>query len=176
MDHLFEYSNLILAALVGGFIGYFFNEIKSKLDRQRKRDSETFEALESILNRNRMISYIHEKDMMGPHQNSIHGTMDEFHEFCSDPRNVFINRKLKKDQLQLERSVNEFNHYLALNSSPISSNGEISKVFSRHGMHLDMSQGFPSDEFKEMSRKLDGMVNEIWEYYTRLITHAKKVL
>ena len=114
---LSNYADVVYAVLVGSFIGYFFNEIKSKRERRRNNDKETLQALDDILNKDGLIICIRDRDMMGSHLSIIHGYMDTFHEFCNDPRNTFVDNKLKQYQKQLSELINNFNHYLASSGS-----------------------------------------------------------
>ena len=146
----------------------------NKLGRQRNNDKETLEALSNILNKDGMISYIRDRDMIGSHSTSIHGYMDEFHEFCHDPRNIFVDNKLKQYQKQLDELIDKFNHYLASRSVP--GNQGVSLLISSKGSYYDNLSGDPEGEYQEVSNELSQMADDIWETYSELISHAKETL
>jgi len=155
----------------GAFAGYLFGEVKSKLDRKRQYDKNTHTKMLEFLKSDGFIFYINKQDVMGGYLNYIHKAMDEFHEFCLNPENFYIDKKLRKLQLDLAEAVESFNHILAINSMP-TNNLDFSKPFqSRSHDHEDNRR-----EFEEQKATLSALQDLIFQKTTELIITAKKIL
>jgi len=176
MNWIFEILNSpilwgIVGIGLGAYLQHFFIIAKSKDERKRQFDKETHEKMLGFLKPDGFVFYIKQRDVMGGYLNHIHRTMDEFHEFCSNPQNFYLDKELRKLQLELDEAVESFNHILAINSIP-SKNADYSKPFQSQSNDYEGK----AKEFKEQQETISVLQDLIYQKAESLIIAAKKKL
>ncbi len=153
-------------------------------ERHREQDRAALERFKSILLENRFgvpnIQYIRDQDFGGVYRVDIHSVMDRFHQSCLDPQNFFLDKQLREIQVDLCRTMDEFNQLLAHHSVAIP-NPELAASWHRiaqaYRYELPNQYGHYTDEdYQKVSLQLNQMATRIWETYTKLITIAKHAL
>ena len=148
---------------------------KSKTEHLEQFDREIFNKLLKILEESDLIVFLRVHDLMGGYGNDILLTMDKFQYFCSEPKNIFIDKKLKIIQSQLHQSIIELKNYLGEHGTYSDTNPDRNFIMSSHGIRHDWREGFPENERKEISKALDERTDAIIAKYTKLIDAAKNM-
>jgi len=178
LKQIFNHPTIVfILSVISLYISYRFGERKSKNDRQIQHDEELVQKLSSIMKKNNFIAALDECGIAAgeSYLSYYHSILREYYDFCKDPNNVFISKKLEAHKKQLLKSTTELNRYLTEHNSISDSSSEWNVVISSQGLHADIMKGFPPNEDEQISKELDRMIESVLKDYANLIYASKKL-
>lgn len=156
-------------SLIVGILGVFIGREWEKRDRKATYDRETLKKLQELLPSETAIFLIRETDFGGAFSQEIFHDFNHFIDYCDEPGFLFLHRELEELRLDLLRKVEHFNDRLSIESFPLSTNVEFSRIKAPH-------EYSDPKKFHELKAELNNLASEVRKSYALLVKNAKRKL